>query len=182
MADENQLSFRKLSGGDWVYCVEAFVFDDLTRPDPQPRMGLLGLLSQHLMAYAKRGEGTAVVQFRRMVVPGTVLSKHVFRGLRRPMLAHGDKDADKGMLIYTRKPAHNYTWSGPRTKVRQHSAPAGEVFAVIVQPNMIDRSKYPEVDGWINSWAWLDEDRGLSEATLDWVDRYDERLWTRKDE
>ncbi len=34
------------------------------------------------------------------------------------------------------------------------------------------------IDGWVERWNWVREDMGLSEAPIDWVDRYDEKLIT----
>jgi hypothetical protein len=63
-------------------------------------------------------------------------------------------------------------------RVESIPPPPGAVFAVHVTPNT-SHTEYPEIRGWINHWAWVDEDPALPEAPIDWVSRYQERLWTR---
>lgn len=172
---------QQLQCGEHGFCTEAFVFSGL--PGTPPRVGCLALLCKDLQAYGRRGEATAIAQFYELVLPGMILSRHVFKGLRRPLLTDGDTNADQGMLVYTRKPAYDYQWvDGPQQgHSEQIAAPAGKVFAVITRPNGEKHvENFPEVDGWINAWCWIDEDLGLPEAPTDWVDRYDSKLWTRK--
>lgn len=147
-----------------------------------PTEGILGLLCEDLRAWAKRGDSTEIAQFYKLVLPGTILARHVFRGLDRPLLADGDCDADKKKLIYSRKPAYDYVWSGgPQGAPLQLDAPIGKVFVVYVTPNVKHKDLYPEIAGWIDRWVWIDEDAGLPEATEGWVDRYEEKFWTRED-
>lgn len=178
---ENKPCFRQLQCGEWAYCVEAHVFD-LSDTKKPPRVGLLAVLSKDMLEYAKRGEATAIVQFRRLVVPGTIMTRHVFQGLQRPLLTDGDKESDQRMLVYTRRPSLDYWWHGLKKIVVQVEAPKGKVFSTIVTPNDgKHKDKFPEVDGWIDAWTWVNEDSGLSEASINWVDRYNGKIWTRED-
>lgn len=172
---------RRLQCGELGFCSDAFVFSDPAGISLS-RVGCLSLLCKDLQAYGKRGEATAIAQFYGLVLPGMILATHVFKGLRRPLLTDGDKDADKGMLVYTRKPAYDFEWiGGPQGHIEQIGAPVGKIFAVITRPNGQKHvESFPDVDGWINAWSWIDEDIGFSEAPTDWVDRYDSKVWTRK--
>ena len=156
------------------------MFDSAKLDGSAPVVGKLAMLCADLKNMACRGDLTLVAQFYELVIPGTILAKHVFRGLDRPLLADGDCDADKQKLVYTRKPAYDYLWSGGRDGAPlQLDAPVARVFAVHVTPNVKHKDTYPEIAGWIDHWTWVEEDAGLPEATIGWVDRYEEKLWTR---
>lgn len=169
-------------GGEWCYCVEAFVFHEaFVSTSDTPRVGLLALLCRDFQSFGKRGEATAIVQFYKLVIPGTILTRHVFKGLERPLLSDGNMCADEQKLVYTRKPAYDYEWTGgPQGRAIQRDALPGKVFSVIQTPNLRHREQFPEVDGWIETWGWVDEDQGLPEAPKGWVDRYKSKLWSRR--
>lgn len=48
-------------------------------------------------------------------------------------------------------------------------------------PNVRHREKYGEVECFIAAWNWIEEDSVLAEAPIEWVDRYDRKLWSRAD-
>jgi hypothetical protein len=173
-------SFRQVGNGQWAYCVDAYVFGKDGQQTP-PKVGTLAILCKDLQAFGNRGEAVPIAQFYELVIPGTILTKHVFQGLQRPLRTDGDSSADEKMLIYARKPSFNSVWyRGPQGHSHRTDAPVGKVFVVIVMPNNSKHcAQYPEVDGWINAWTWIDEDPGLSEAPVKWVDRYRTKLWTR---
>lgn len=166
--------FRQLACGEWAYCIEAFVLDG---SNSEPNIGLFAILSKDIEAYARRGESTVIAQFDGLVKNGMVLTKHIFQGLRRKLRTDEDSDSDQRMLVHVRKPSYNYFVSNKR--IMREDAPKATVFAVLVSPNIKHKDKYPEVHGWINTWTWLDEEPGLAEAPIGWVDRYDNKLWTR---
>lgn len=177
--DDCSKNLRKFAN-TWCYCVDALVFDLSLEETSNPSEGVLGILCSDLQAYARRGDSALIAQFFKLVLPGIILTKHVFRGLQRPLLADADNQADEKKLIYTRKPAYDYVWDDARSgSVMQLDAPAGGVFAVHITPNVKHREQYPEIAGWIDHWAWIEEDAGLPEAPTGWVDRYNEKLWTR---
>lgn len=177
MADE-KCCFRQLKCGEWAYCVDGYVFDE-DKKNSEPKIGLLALLSTDAQAYAKRGEAHKLVQFDKLVKHGMILTRHVFQGLKRPLRTDGNSESDKLMQAHSRKPSYNYSWNG---RVIQEAAPKNTVFVVVVRPNTKHKEKYPEVDGWLNSWTWVDDELGLAEAPIDWVGRYDKKIWTRKDD
>ncbi len=173
---------RELDSGEWCYLIDAKVFhNDSPSPEDAPCDGNLGMLCKDLQERAARGDSTLIAQFFGLVVPGTILARHIFKGLERPLLADGDDHADKCKFVYTRKPAYDYIWIGEKEgKMRSQDVPIGCVFAVYVTPNVKHKDQFPEISGWIDHWAWLEEDSGLPEATDGWIDRYDMKVWTRE--
>lgn len=171
--------------GKWLFAVDAPTFGkaalDLEKPAAPTATGKLGLLCSDMHQIMARGDSTLVAQFYELVVPGTILTKHVFLGLQRPLRTDGNSSADREMLVYTRKPAYDAVWVGGRDgHVKRVDAPAGCVLTVIVRPNYgKHHAEFPEIDGWINHWAWVEEDEALSGASKQWVDRYIMKLWTR---
>lgn len=170
---------RKTSG-NFLYLVDAKIFDDLDEDSPVPKDGHCGLLFSSLEKYSERGESAAIVQFHKIVLGGLILARHVFRGLQRPLLTPKSTDGDSEKLIYTFKPKWDHEWErGTPGKLKTLSAPADKVFYVIVTPNVAYRDEYSDVDAWIETWGWVSEDAELDEAPTGWIDRYEEKLWTR---
>ena len=162
-----------------MYCVEAFFIDE---GEKTPRQGLFGLLSSDFRIRANRGLSISIAQFYGLVIPGTILTKHIFRGLKRPMFTDGDQQADKSRLAYSRKPAFDCAWNGdPQNgNVEQVDAPQSAVFVVYASVNTgKHKNDYPDIDGWINHWTWVEEDSALEEAPLDWPTRFEKKLFTR---
>lgn len=57
--------------------------------------------------------------------------------------------------------------------------PAGKTFVVIVSPNIKHKETFPNIDGWLNRWNWVPVDEGLDEAPINWLDRYDKKIYSR---
>jgi hypothetical protein len=171
------LTYKKLNG-EYIYCAEVLVVDEGAA---EPRESLFGLLKSDLEVIAKRGHSTVIAELFGMVLPNTIMTRHIFRGLKRPLFTDGDKNADRKKLIYTRKPADDCLWLGGAQGGTVHRVPAppGGVFAVYASPNDRHKDSYPGIDGWINYWTWLDEDAALPEAPVDWPSRYTQKIWTR---
>lgn len=141
----------------------------------------LVLLADDLKKLGERHLATAIAQFYKLVCPGLILTKHIFRGLERPLYCDGDMEADVNKLIYSRKPSFDYEWSGGSNGQEiQRDAPENSVFVVIVSPNINHQKEFPEVAGWIDHWNWVKQDNGLSEAPINWVDRYETKLWSQE--
>jgi hypothetical protein len=122
-----------------------------------------------------------MAQLFELVAPGLILTRHIFRGLQRPLYCDDDPQGDERKLIYTRRPSADYEWiGGPQGTTVRRPAPAGHVFVVIISPNLRHREQYANVDGWIERWNWVKEDNGLAEAPVQWVDRYRQKLWSRE--
>lgn len=169
-------SFKQISG-EWVWVADAKVIENGAVRD-----GVFALPSKDLQEYGRRGQGAKIAQFYKLVLPGLILTRHVFVGLRRGLFNDDNADSDTEKLVYTRKPTFDVEWEGGKHgKVANKPPPAQAVFAVIVSPNIKHRDKFPEIDGYIGTWNWLREDTVLAEAPVDWVDRYDRKIWTRSD-
>lgn len=172
------MSFRTFNGKS-VWCAEHVPWVD---GDAKSfRLGTLGVLKSDLSAVASRGQATAIAQLYGLVLPGLRLTEHVFRGLARPLFTDGSPNGDAGKLVYSRVPAFDCLWNGGKFDGRLENVPppTGAVFAVFVSPNVRHQDEFPAIDGWINHWAWIDEDKGLRGAPVGWVDRFDKRIWTR---
>lgn len=159
----------------------ALVFD--SGAGAEYREGKLGILCDDLKVLWNRGLGVQIAQLYELVIPGLILSRHVFQGLRRRLYCDGCGEADKHKLIYTRAPAFDVTIAPGHIpgdpEVVKRGRPPGEVFVVIVSPNVRHREAFPGIDGWLEHWSWVAEDSGLSEAPINWVDRYDKKLFSR---
>jgi len=169
------------------YCREGDVgllrADALYPSDPGPhKEGKLAITAEALKVRYRQGLGVQIAQLYQLVLPGLILTRHVFKGLRRPLYCDGSDAGDKEKLIYTRRPAFDSVLAkDPGTGLQEavrRAAPPNEVFVVIVSPNIRHKNKFPRVDGWIEHWNWTKEDLGLPEAPVNWIDRYDEKIFT----
>lgn len=174
------MAFGKLQhNGAELLIGEAWVPDE-TAPKKR-RIGRLALMRSDVSAMAARGQNTAIAQLEILLLPNLMLSRHVFRGLRRPLLCDGDREGEKRKLIYSRKPAFDVLVTGSAAaglSVSHRPPPDARVFCAIVSPNLRHKAEYPMVDGWVDHWNWVREDLGLAEAPEGWLDRYDEKLFT----
>lgn len=164
--------------GAVVYTADVKWYDERTG---SLQDGKVGLLPKDLHLYGARGMGTAIAQFYKLVCPGLILTRHIFRGLNRDLCCDGDLESASNKLIYTRKPATDYVWAGgAQGSPVAKAAPSGKVFGVIISPRHEKHAdEFGEILGWIDHWSWIDEDSALSEAPIDWIDRYERKLWTR---
>ncbi len=148
----------------------------------EPVDAKLGMIVPALGVCVVRGLLSAVAQFYGLVEPGLILSRHIFKGLERPLCVDDRMNADGEKLIYSWRPRWDYEWQGgPGGSLRRILAPTRSVFVVIATPNVGRyRDEFPDAVGWIERWNWVEEDPVLSEAPRDWVDRYHKKLWTRE--
>jgi hypothetical protein len=145
--------------------------------------GLAAISMDELKARMERGQRTALAQLYRLILSdnGLLSSRHVFQGLRRFLFCDGDDGGDKEKLAYTRMPAADFEWGGDaqgRPTAIQKPAPGGKTFVVIASPNNRHREKYPEIDVWLEHWNWTQMSQDLLEAPIDWIDRYDRKIFT----
>ncbi len=159
-----------------------FVPDALwvNRIGDKPEEVKFGYLTNDLKKCFDRSQGTFITQFYNLVVPGLIVAKHIFEGLDRPLYCDDNKDGDHGKRVYTWRPRYDYAFNEERKSEMRRLAPEGKVFAVIVTPNIRHVDKYPNIKAWIDRWTWIDEDNGLDEAPVNWVDRYETKIWTRE--
>ena len=164
--------------GEIVFLVDAKFLKDKELVDVK-----FGLRTAELKRRAKFGLFSEIAQFYTLVNDGLILTKHAFCGLERPLYCHDSCDGDQEKLVYSRKPMIDYEWVGGRDgRPVRKNAPKGHVFVVIVSPNRKHKELYPEVECWIEHWAWIEEDQGLSQAPVNWVDRFKSKLWTQEQE
>jgi len=168
------------ANGKLLLTAEAWV--PQTQGGGSGKIGLYGILTEDVKVYWDRGMGVKIAQLYDLVVPGLILSKHVFQGLRRRLFCDDVPDADRRKLIYSRKPAFDVeinkgtTLGGP--EVIRRVTPKNMIFFVVVSPNDKHRDLYPMLDGWLDWWGWVQEDPGLPEAPVNWLDRYDKKLFS----
>lgn len=151
--------------------------------ETEPVAGQYGILADDLKLLWQQGKGVEIAQLYELVIPGLILSKHIFRGLRRRLYCDESQDADQSKFVYSRTPAFDVvitTGSIPGDpKIVKRAAPPSKTFVVIVSPNIRHRREYPMIDGWLDRWNWVDVDPGLDEAPVNWLDRYDKKLYSR---
>ena len=165
-------------GGEKIIRIPA----PIVTSDGVTKIGALGYLCKDLAVIAQRGETNLIASFIGNVARGVILTQHIFRGLDRPLLTDGNVNADGDILVYSRKPAVDWEWKGDRfagKPVAVDPQLPGLVFVVIVSPNVRHIEKFSSIDGWVSAWNWVQEDSGLPEAPIGWVDRYREKIWTR---
>lgn len=163
--------------GTPVYLAEAQLVETQGQA---PTVVKLGRMVADLGKCASRGESTAIAQFYKIVMPGLILAKHIFKGLERPLYLEGDMEGDANKLVYSWKPKWDYEWEGDRF----HGGPARKapintrVFVAIISPNN-DKGEFPEIAGWIEHWNWVKENSSLDAAPVEWETRYTEKLWSQ---
>jgi hypothetical protein len=153
--------------------------DTMDAPSPvDPRNTVkLGLRSSTFRAYGQRRLATTIAQYYGIVQDQLGLAKHLFRGLKRPLILDADENADEAVLVYTWRSLFDYIWEGyPLHGIQKKVIPLpGRVFVVIVreeQPN--DHG----IHGSIERWNWVAEDPELPHAPVDWEQRYGQKLWS----
>lgn len=148
-----------------------------------PTVGLCAVLVDDIKLLWDRGMGIQIAQLYELVIPGLILTRHVFEGLRRRLYCDDSQDADRSKLVYTRTPGFDVTLDRSRFPCNPSTVkvkpPKDKTFVVIISPNKRHQEKYPMVDGWIDRWNWVPADEGLAEAPVEWVDRYDRKIFTR---
>lgn len=158
-----------------------FLVDGWWMADGKWQVAQFGILASDLKIYGARGQATSLAQFYMMVIPGLVMTRHIFQGLNRPLYCDECSDGDKDKLIHTWKPSIDWYWQGDgiNGKPIRSKSPSNSVFSVIISTNNNHKESYPMVKGWIEHWNWVAEDDALREAPNDWVDRYDQKIFTR---
>ena len=158
-------------GGHFIYIAHGL------NPDGTP--AVFGITKTQISDFLQRGSYVPLFQLMKIVEPGIKLTKHIFRGLKRPLLCDDDSEADKKKLVYTWKAEFDYDWDYKKRfhldDLTRRAAPHGRVFAVFVTPNG-EKSRFPNIDYWLNRWTWIHEATDLGGAPINYSDRYDEKL------
>lgn len=144
--------------------------------------GFAAIWPEDLKQRASRGQLTSIAQCYEIVLPGMILARHIFQGLRRDLYCDGVKTADQGKFAYTRKPKVDFETARGKDgfpEAVERPCPPNKTFVVIASPNDRHRDKFPDIDIWIDHWNWAEESPTLNEAPVDWIDRYDRKIYTR---
>lgn len=166
----------KNKDGEAYFEIEGPLFED-----GNEKQGRFWIAKSVIGEHCNRGQKTLVAQFYKLVEPGLILTRHIFGGLARPLLCDNQMDGDKDKYVFSRKPTWDFVWKGDTLgNPVQKTAPEKSVFVVIISKNQRHKDKFPDVDGWIERWNWVEESKGLKEAPKGWVDRYTEKIWTRR--
>jgi len=166
--------------GNFLLVADALI-KPFTEDNTKQSIGKYGIMTKDVKEYFDRGQGVQIAQLYKLVIPGLILSRHIFEGLNRNLYDDNKRDSDKKKLIYSRTSTFDVDIDNKTENItiRKRESPKGKVFVVIVSPNDRHRDKYPQIDGWIDRWNWVEQDPGLQEAPINWVDRYEKRLFTR---
>lgn len=174
--DTTDITFKKGSDDRTYFEIEGPLFES-----GNERIGKFWIATDTIGEYCHRGQATAVAQFYKLVIPGLILTRHIFGGLERPLFCDEQMNGDTNKYVFSIKPAWDFIWQGgPTGRPVQVNAPDNAVFVVIISKNHRHKENFPEVDGWIERWNWVEESTGLLEAPAGWVDRYNEKIWTRR--
>lgn len=148
-------------------------------------VGSLAIMTKDLKERAKRSEGTRIAQLYELIINRMVRGWHCFQGLRRPLYNDGSRDGDGEKLIFTRRSAIDVVAvagaSPGNPQILKRKPPVGRTFMVVVSPNRNHREKYPEIEGWIDHWDWVEEDPGFAGAPINWLDRFERKLFDATD-
>jgi hypothetical protein len=137
----------------------------------------LGVRTSTFRAYAQRRLATFIAQYYGIFQDGLGSAKHVFRGLKRPLMLGAHENADEAVWVYAWRSLIDYVWIGsPQSgDPRQVAAPARRVFVVLVRE---EPSNEHGISGSIERWNWIREDPELPHAPIIWQQRYGRKIWS----
>ena len=130
---------------------------------------------------ADRGLRWQLGQMYGIVGPGLIFAEHVFQGLRRHMYVRMDPNAAASKFALTWGAHRDAQLVGDEFNptLEFTDPPPNRVFVVYISPNEM-LSKFPDVFGWAEHWAWVAADVRLAGAPVEWNDRYDRKVWSRE--
>jgi hypothetical protein len=180
------IDYKPIDEEGWLYKIDGkliYLIDGWAYEDGEAKVVKYGLLQSDLGKYANRGQFGAIAHFYTLVARGLILTRHIFAGLSRPLCSDDCMESDKLKHIHSRKPTRDYVWQkGSTNSLMDVDAPQDKVFVVIMSKNVRHTALFPMVYGWIERWNWITEDNSLKEAPLNWVDRYDQKTFSREEE
>jgi len=177
----DQMAIPIITANDVSYIVVEGPSLDGKDGKPTSEVAKYAITKEVLEGLAERKQFHAIAQLYGLVIPGLILSQHLFQGLNRYLYCDGEPKGDCTKYIFSRKPAYDYVWEGGKHgKETKKFAPNDQVFVLLVSKNNgKHRDAFPDIGGWIEHWNWVDEDPALEDAPLNWVDRYDRKVWSR---
>jgi hypothetical protein len=140
----------------------------------------IGIAQGAIKLRADRGLRHMVGQLFGVLGPGLVMAQHVFQGLKRDMYVRNDSHADVTKFAITWTHPRDAVFAGDPVAGRLEylPAPKDRVFGVYVSPNGMLKD-FPSIFGWAEHWTWIAADPNTVGAPVDWVERYDKRIWTK---
>lgn len=138
----------------------------------------VGISFRRIRNTAERSLSHTLGQLYGIVVPGLIMTQHLFQGLRRGMHLDQDADAAGKRLAATWAAKRDAVLRGDKSasRVEFMEAPPNRVFVVYISPNQMI-TDFPDIYGWAEHWTWLAADADLAGAPVDWKARYDLKLW-----
>ncbi|HEY4361907.1 MAG TPA: hypothetical protein VGN17_13095 [Bryobacteraceae bacterium] len=145
-------------------------------PRDSSRVVKLGVRIETISLYTGREWFSKIAQLLCIVRHGLGDTKHVFQGLKRPLMHDSDALGDQKVFVYSWKPRNNAVWVGGRDngELMEHAAPPGQVFTVLVREQDV-----LGVSGTIENWAWIFEDPSVPNAPMECKSRFDKSVWSR---
>ena len=169
--------YTKTESGKLILLADVLVPDE----SGDVREGKAAVFVEMLKEMQARGQSSVIAQCYELVIPGLILSDHIFQGLNRPLYCDGSDGRGEDKLIYSRRASFDYeVEKGKDGQFRavRHRAPPGRTFVVIASPN-IHTEEFDMVDLWIDRWNWTNESERLQGAPVNWFDRYDRKIYSR---
>lgn len=129
-----------------------------------------------------RGVRWQLGQMYGVLATGLIFAKFVFKGLQRPMLVDGNGNADQDKFALTWDADRDAKLAGdPFSPTFDYvGAPENSVFVVLASPNTM-HDEFPDVDAWIERWAWVDGDPNNKGAPINAIveedSRYADCVW-----
>jgi hypothetical protein len=160
-----------------VYLIDGWSVDDLYNP----KVAKFGILQSDTKKLGDRGQLSSLAQLAGIVLPGLIMARHIFEGLKRPLYADDNMKADTKKLVHSWRPQNDFHWDWSKRfgRPQRLDPEPGSVFVVIVSKNEKHLEEWPEVYAWIDRWNWVYEDPLLPEAPLGWEFRYERKLYSR---
>ncbi len=130
---------------------------------------------------ADQGFSWQLGQLYGILEPGLIFTQHVFQGLRRDMYVREDKNAaaKKFALSWVANRDARLVGDEYNPTLEFADPPPNRVFVVYISPNEM-LQEFPDVFGWAEHWTWVAADGQLAGAPVEWNDRYDRKVWSRK--
>jgi hypothetical protein len=134
---------------------------------------------EDLFGYVQRRQSVMLAQFALLVGNGLILSRHCFKGLQRELFYDGRQGGQNGKYALVQSARYDAIWNDFLKSPQQTAAPPSRVFVVLISENT-HRREFPDIEGWIDRWSWVEEDNGTLQGTpVGWVDRYESKVWTQ---
>lgn len=107
-----------------------------------------------------------------------ITSAHL--GLQRPLRHEQDGDADGKVVVVVMHPTEDVTGllqDDGSISIKQHTPPTRQNFVALLSSNK-QKSKYPDVEYWLEHCNWVDADPDAPKFPVDYMSRYEKAcIW-----